>query len=198
MGLDLEYAEGQTPLDEYEKEGLIIRSITTRGELDELEQLGVEQAIEFYLNKRFAIQRVLNQDFIKGLHYRMFREIWEWAGNFRVTNKNIGVDKYEISIEIKNLIDDALFWVEGNIFGEDEIAVRVSHRLVKIHPFANGNGRHSRLIADIIISNCFGGTLFTWGSKNLVRQGEARSAYLGALKAADDNDYKPLIDFSRM
>lgn len=198
MGLDLDHSEGQTPLDEDEKEGLLIRSVTTRGELDELEQQGVEQAVEFFLYKKLKIEKVLSQDFIKELHLRMFRDIWKWAGEYRTTNKNIGVDKYEIAIEIKKLLDDALYWVEKSVFSEDEIAIRLSHRLVKIHPFANGNGRHSRLYADIIISNCFSKPLFTWGSKNLTRQGEARSTYLRALRAADENDYSLLIEFARM
>ncbi len=198
MGLDLEYSDGQTPLDEDEKEGLLVRSVTTRGELDELEQLGVEQAVEFFLNKKISLEKLLSQDFIKELHYRMFREIWRWAGDYRTTNKNIGADKFEIPIELKNLLDDATFWINENVSSEDEIAIRVSHRLVKIHPFANGNGRHSRLYADIMISNGFGKPVFSWGSKNLIKQGEARSIYLKALKAADENDYTALIAFSRM
>jgi Fic-DOC domain mobile mystery protein B len=198
MGLDLNNIEGQTPLDEDEKEGLLIPTITTRGELDEFEQLGVEKANEWLLIKRFSINKILKEDFVKDLHKRMFNDIWRWAGEFRSTNKNIGVDKFMIGIELKNLFEDCIYWIENKTFSEDEIAVRLSHRMVLIHPFANGNGRHSRLMADILISKGFGNSYFTWGSVNLTREGEARTKYLEALRAADQNDYKPLIEFARL
>lgn len=198
MGLDLDYSEGQTPLDEDEKEELLIPTITTRGELDEFEQLGVEKANAWLLNRNFEVDKILTEEFVKDLHKRMFGDIWGWAGNFRKTNKNIGVDKFSIGIELKKLLDDCKFWVKNKVFSEDEIAVRLSHRLVQIHPFANGNGRHSRLIADILITKGFGKPYFTWGSVNLTKQGEARMKYLEALKKADQNNYTPLIDFARL
>lgn len=198
MGLDLYYSEGQTPLDEDEKDGLLIKTITTRGELDEFEQLGVERANEWLLNRRLDVSKILTENFVKELHKRMFNDIWEWAGEYRKTNKNIGVDKFIIGIELKKLLDDCLFWIEKNTFSEDEIAIRLSHRMVLIHPFANGNGRHSRLIADVLINKHFTKPYFTWGSRNLVKQGEARTKYLEALRAADNNDYKLLLEFARL
>ncbi len=198
MGLDLDYAEGQTPLDEDEKEGLLIPSITTRSELDEFEQLDVEKAIEWLLAVKLNISKILSEDFVKGLHTRMFGEIWKWAGEFRKTNKNIGVDKFMIGMELKNLLDDCNYWIENKVFSEDEIAVRLSHRMVHIHPFANGNGRHSRLMADVLVTKGFGKPYFTWGSVSLTKQSEARTKYLAALRDADKNDYKSLIEFSRL
>ena len=198
MGLDLGYTDGQTPLDEDEKEGLLIPTITTRGELDEFEQLGVEKANEWLLGKSLSINKILTGDFVKDLHKRMFADIWQWAGEFRKSDKNIGVDKFVIGIELKNLLDDCNYWIENKVFEEDEIAVRLSHRMVFIHPFANGNGRHSRLMADILISKAFNKPYFTWGSMSLTKKGEARTKYLESLKAADQNNYKPLIDFARL
>jgi len=198
MGLDLDYAEGQTPLDEDEKEGLLIPSITTRSELDEFEQLDVEKAIEWLLAVKLNISKILSEDFVKGLHKRMFGDIWKWAGEFRKTNKNIGVDKFIIGMELKNLLDDCNYWIENKVFSEDEIAVRLSHRMVHIHPFANGNGRHSRLMADVLVTKGFGKPYFTWGSVSLTKQSEARTKYLAALRDADKNDYKSLIEFSRL
>ena len=198
MGLDLDYAEGQTPLDEDEKEGLLIPSITTRVELDEFEQLDVEKAIEWLLAVKLNISKILSEDFVKGLHKRMFGDIWKWAGEFRKTNKNIGVDKFIIGMELKNLLDDCNYWIENKVFSEDEIAVRLSHRMVHIHPFANGNGRHSRLMADVLVTKGFGKPYFTWGSVSLTKQSEARIKYLRALRDADKNDYKSLIEFSRL
>lgn len=196
MGLDLDYTEGQTPLDDDEKEGLLIPSITTRGELDEFEQLDVERAIEWLLSRKLNISKILTEKFVKDLHKRMFGEIWKWAGEFRKTNKNIGVDKFMIGTELKNLLDDCNYWIEKKNFSEDEIAVRLSHRMVSIHPFANGNGRHSRLMADVLVTKGFEKPYFTWGSVSLTKQSEARTKYLAALRDADRNDYKSLIDFS--
>ena len=198
MGLDLEYTIGQTPLDEDEKEGLLIPTITTRGELDEFEQLGVEKANEWLLERKLGVNKILTVEFVKDLHKIMFGDIWKWAGKFRKTNKNIGVDKFMIREELKNLLDDCTYWIENKVFSEDEIAVRLSHRMVIIHPFANGNGRHSRLIADVLVTKGFSKPYFTWGSVSLTKQSEARTKYLSALKDADKNDYKLLIKFSRL
>jgi len=196
MGLDLDYTNGQTPLDEDEKDGLLIPTITNRGELDEFEQLGVEKANEWLLSRKFSVNKILTENFVKDLHKRMFKDIWKWAGEFRKSNKNIGVDKFIIGMELKNLLDDCNYWIENKVFSEDEIAVRLSHRMVLIHPFANGNGRHSRLMADILIAKGFAKPYFTWGSVNLTKEGEARKKYLEALRTADQNDYKSLIEFA--
>jgi len=198
MGLDLEYTNRQTPIDEDEKEGLLIPTITTRGELDEFEQLGVEKANEWLLARKLSVNKILTVEFVKDLHKRMFGDIWKWAGEFRKTNKNIGVDKFTIRAELKNLLDDCTYWIENKVFSQDEISVRLSHRMVLIHPFANGNGRHSRLIADVLVSKGFSKPYFTWGSVSLTEQSEARTKYLSALKDADINDYKLLIKFSRL
>ncbi|HQT92062.1 MAG TPA: mobile mystery protein B, partial [Candidatus Kryptobacter bacterium] len=168
MGLDLDFSEGQTPLDEDERDGLLIRTITTSGELNEFEQLGVEKAVEWSRRRQFNLEQILSEQFVKDLHRVMFGDIWKWAGEFRRTNKNIGIDKNVIRVELRKLLDDSSYWASNNVFDPDEIAVRFSHRIVSIHPFANGNGRHSRLIADILISHGFGRPPFTWGSVGLI------------------------------
>jgi Fic-DOC domain mobile mystery protein B len=197
MGLDFNYIEGQTPLDEEEREELLISMITTRGELDEFEQLNVEKAVEWTLKRKFSIDYILTEGFTKELHRKMFGDVWRWAGRFRTSNKNIGVDKSQISVSLKNLFDDCRYWIKNKTYSSDEIAVRFSHRMVSIHPFANGNGRHSRLIADILISKGLSGELFTWGRLNLVRRGEARNRYLEALHEADKNDFRLLLEFAK-
>jgi Fic-DOC domain mobile mystery protein B len=196
MGLEIEYIEGQTPLDEDEKEGLLIKSITTRGELDEFEQLNIEKAIQWTLGKKWKPGYILSENFVKELHKRMFSEVWSWAGEFRKTNKNIGVDKYQIGVSLKQLLDDCLYWLKSKTYSDEEFAIRFKHRIVKIHCFPNGNGRHSRLIADIIISQIFGKPIFTWNNTNLNKKGEARSNYLTAIRSADNGDIKPLINFA--
>ena len=195
MGLDLNYTIGQTPIDEDEKDGLLVKTISTIGELNEFEQLNIEKAVEWTLRRKPELDKILTEDFVKELHRRMFSEVWKWAGIFRLTNKNIGVDKFEIGIKLRDLLEDCKYWIEHKIYVEEEIAIRFSHRVVNIHPFANGNGRHSRLISDILVSHGLGKPHFTWGKKNLINKGEARSKYLRALKDADNGDYKLLIEF---
>ena len=199
MGLALVYEDGQTPLDEDEKEGLLIPSLSTRAELDEMEQRNIEEAMRWIMERQrsFKAAEILSEGFITKLHARMFGNVWKWAGAFRKTNKNLGVDKYMISTELRILLDDCRFWIEKQTFTDDEIAVRFKHRLVSIHCFANGNGRHSRLIADVIIEKIFGRELFTWGSRHLVKQGEDRKAYLSSLHQADKGDYAALVQFAR-
>ena len=197
MGLALDYIWGQTPLDEDEVDGIVPSSITTKGELNEFEQQNIEEAIQWVLLRSFKQQQVFTEAFVKDLHKRMYGDVWKWAGQFRKTNKNIGVDKWSIGSELKCLLDDAVYWVENNVYAPDEIAIRFKHRIVSIHCFPNGNGRHSRLMADIIIEKIFKLPVFTWGAGSLVQNGDARSNYLKAVKAADAGNFELLMAFAR-
>jgi len=197
MGLELEYIEGQTPLNEEEKEGLLIQTIATRAELDEFEQQNIEQAVFWSLGRNFKMDSMFTETFVRALHQRMYGEIWAWAGDFRKSNKNIGVDKWQIQTELRSLLNDTLYWHAQNTFSPEEMTLRFKHRLVSIHCFTNGNGRHSRLMADIIIDKIYKQPVFTWGAANLVKQGDIRTSYLKALKAADRGDMEPLIIFAR-
>jgi len=197
MGLELKYEEGQTLLEEEEKEGILVPTIATRGELDEFEQYNIEQAIFWSMGRRFRSDLVFTEKFVQTVHQQMYGLVWGWAGEFRKTNKNIGVDKWQIATELKYLLDDGAFWHTHTTYVPDELALRFKHRLVSIHCFPNGNGRHSRLMADIIISNLYQQPVFSWGAAGLTRKGEARSAYLAALKAADAGNIQPLLQFAR-
>jgi Fic-DOC domain mobile mystery protein B len=197
MGLDLEYIDGQTPLDEEEKEGLLIPTIATRGELDEFEQQNIEQAVLWTLAHSFKPDTIFTEDFVRMVHKRMYADVWVWAGEFRKTNKNIGIDKRQIPTELRYLLDDVRYWHQNNTYPPDEIALRFKHRIVSIHCFANGNGRHSRLMADIIIEKIYKLPVFTWGSANLASGGDARATYLRAVQAADNGDYSQLLAFAR-
>ncbi len=191
MGLNLTYSDVQSPLDEGEKEGLLIVSITTRGELDELEQLNIEKAVEWTLSKKLNKDKILTEDFIKALHKKMFGDVWKWAGEFRKSEKNIGV-------ELRVLLDDTKFWIENSTYTPDEIAIRFKHRIVNIHCFPNGNGRHSRIMADLIIESVFGKEVFGWNNSNLVNPNRARKEYIESIRKADDGNITPLLDFARM
>lgn len=197
MGLDEGYNDGQTPLDEEEKEELLIPTIATRGELNEFEQQNIEQAVQWTLGRSFKPDILFTEDFVRIVHKRMYAEVWAWAGEFRKTNKNIGVDKWQIPTELRYLLGDVRYWHENNTYPPDEIALRFKHRIVSIHCFANGNGRHSRLMADIIIEKIYNLPVFTWGTANLSNESNTRAAYLKAVKAADQGDYSLLLDFAR-
>ena len=197
MGLTLDYDDGKTPLEEDEKVGLLIKTVSTRNELDEFEQQNIEKAMLWTLKRKFKIHTLLEEQFIKQLHKKMYGEVWTWAGEFRKTNKNIGVDKFEIAIELKKLQDDMRYWIENKSFSADETALRFKHRLVSIHCFANGNGRHSRLMADVIVDHIYKQPVFSWGAASLSHQNDTRKIYLHALKAADAGDYELLTRFAR-
>ena len=197
MGLNIEYIDGQTPLDAEEREGLRIPSITTREELDEFEQLNIEKAIQWTFGKKIKAEQLFSEKFIRDLHKRMYGEVWKWAGNFRTSEKNIGIKSYMVAIELKQLLDDGLYWYKNHTYSPEEIAIRFKHRLVSIHCFANGNGRHSRLMADLIMEKLYNDKFFSWGSTNLVKATESRTAYITAVKKADQHDIQPLIAFAK-
>jgi Fic-DOC domain mobile mystery protein B len=197
MGIEEAYKDGQTPLDEDEKEGLLIPTIATRGELDEFEQQNIEQAIQWTLGRSFRPETVFTEAFVRMIHARMFGNVWAWAGEFRKTNKNIGIDKWQIPTELRCLLDDVRYWHENKTYPSDEMTLRFKHRMVSIHCFANGNGRHSRLLADIIIEKIYKQPIFTWGAANASTDSDVRTAYLGAVQAADKGDYNLLLAFAR-
>ena len=193
--MKFDYPEGATPLDPNEIDGLLLTHITTRSELDRWEQDNINEALA-WLEQRKS-KDILNESFMKQLHKRMFKNVWKWAGNLRKTEKNLGVPWYQISIELKKLCDDVEYWINNKTFSEDEIAARFHHRLVSIHLFPNGNGRHARLIADILLENFLGKPQFTWGSVNLTNAGVDREGCRESQIAADKGDYKLLMDFVR-
>ena len=193
----MDYIDDQTALDEDETEGLLVRTITTRGELDLFEQLNIEKAVAWSIHRNFTMSSLFTDNFIKSLHMRMFGDVWDWAGTFRRSNKNIGVDWINIGGELKLLLDDMSYWIDNKVFVPDELAIRFKHRLVKIHCFPNGNGRHSRMMADIIISSVFGKEVFSWKLSNMVKPDKIRREYIDAIKEADAGNIAPLLQFAR-
>lgn len=185
--------EANTPLTAEEREQLIPSYIALRRELNEVEQINIADASKWLASRK---RDVLDQAFLNQLHKRMFGQVWRWAGQYRTTARNIGVDAYRIPMDMGQLIGDARYWVENETYPPDEIAVRFSHRLVAIHPFPNGNGRLSRLVGDRLAIQ-LGQPRFTWGSTSLIDPGETRAHYVAALRAADAHDIEPLLAFAR-
>lgn len=185
--------DAATPLTSEEREGLIPSYITLRRELNEAEQANILEAEAW----AFARKRdVLDERFLKGLHKRMFGRVWRWAGEFRLTERNIGVAPHRIPVALRQLLDDCRYWVEHATYPPDEIVARFHHRLVWIHPFPNGIGRHARMATDLLLTR-LGQSRFTWGRVNLIDAGETRQAYVAALRAADGHDIQPLLEFVR-
>jgi Fic-DOC domain mobile mystery protein B len=190
-----EYPPGATLLTPAEEEGLIPSHITTRAELNALEQANIVEA-ETWILKRRKRKTVLDTVFLKKLHQQMFDQVWEWAGTYRKADRNIGVHWPKVSFEVEKLCDDAKFWKQNGVFTPDEIAIRFHHKLVWIHCYPNGNGRHARLATDLLALE-LSTERFSWGASNLDSAGEARGRYISALKQADENDIRELLAFAR-
>lgn len=190
-----ELPAGATPLDPDEAEGLIPDHISTRGELNAWEQVNIGKGAE-WLRRRGRGEPVLTQSVLREIHRRMFSDTWTWAGRFRQTLKNIGVPPEMIVEQVHNLLGDTRYWIDHSSFSADEIACRFHHRLVSIHPFSNGNGRHARLMTDALLRE-LRAEAFTWGSGSIDDQGDVRNRYLRALRSADLGDYAPLLLFVR-
>ena len=186
--------EDATPLSPEDKRGLIPSYISTRAELNREEQRNILKAVVWARGRSPDILSVAD---IQNLHKRMFNKVWDWAGEFsQVHDRAIGVQPYMIGPDLRQLTDDVRYWIEHQSYLADEIAVRFHYRLVQIHPFPNGNGRCSRLAADILIQN-LGGEKFSWGRGDLRSANDVRRAYITALRQADQHDFTSLIQFAR-
>jgi Fic-DOC domain mobile mystery protein B len=188
--------EGNTPLSREELADLV-PNLATKEELNEWERENILQAREWAGADRTGPLGTATDEYIRKLHRKMFDQTWKWAGEYRRSEKNLGVPFHEIRERLVALFGDVRFWIEHSTYSPDEIAVRYHHRLVLIHPFPNGNGRHARLIADLLATK-MGRAAFTWGATDLVKPGEARDRYLAAIRAADNGDIRPLFIFSRI
>ncbi len=185
--------DAATPLTADEKQGLIPSYITLSRELNDAEQRGIIAAEQW----AFARWRnALDEIFLRQLHRQMFKEMWRWAGDYRATHRNLGVEPWRIRTELQQLLDDVRYWHQHRTYPADEIAARFHHRLVSIRPFPNGNGRHARLAADLLAVK-LGRPRFSWGRDSLTTAGGARRRYVAALRAAEGNAIDPLLTFMR-
>ena len=190
----VDYPDGATPLDPDELDGLKFKHVSTRGELDQLEQAGITEGLK-WLDKQ-KNPDVLSEAFVLELHKRLFGSVWKWAGTFRRTEKNIGVDPIQVAIQLRQLLDDARYWVEHDTYSPKELAARFHHKLVFIHPFPNGNGRHARIMADAVLTKLLNEPAIDWaGGYRLEAMNERRDQYIAALRAADGHDISALLEF---
>ncbi len=194
MALKPEYAPGATPLSTEEMQGLIPSFVTTQGALNEFEQANILHGMAWATKSR---RDILTEKFIQDLHKQMFGETWKWAGKYRTSDKNIGCPYWDVPMKVVELLRNTHAMLISLSIPADEIAIRFHHKLVSIHPFPNGNGRHSRLMADLLIKR-LGGCFFSWGGNvDLVSPSITRSQYLSALRRADNNDISSLLVFAR-
>ena len=188
--------DGNTPLSADERAGLL-PCLATREELNQWERTNILEAYAWaFAPANLARQDPVAENYVRGLHRRMFDQTWTWAGRYRSTEKNIGIPHFQIRDSLAGLLGDVRYWLEQRTYPPDEIAIRLHHRLVSIHPFANGNGRHARLMADVLAQR-LGRPGFSWGSSAIARAGDYRRAYIEALRAADRNDIQLLLHFAR-
>jgi Fic-DOC domain mobile mystery protein B len=188
----LEYPPGATPLDPDEIQGLIPSHVTLQSQLNDYEQENISRAREWAYWRRRGDP--LDGEFIRNVHRRMFDSTWRWAGDFRRSDKNIGCQWVQVPTQLYQLSGDVRTQIDFKSYPGAEIAARYHHRLVSIRPFPNGNGRHARFMADLLLKDLTGKT-FTWGQGSLGGPGEARKTYIKALQAADGGDYRPLLLF---
>ncbi len=187
------YPEGATPIDPDEAPALIPGHITTQSELNEWESQNIQKAVTWSLSRKRT--GVLTAEFVNTLHRRMFDQTWEWAGAYSRSDKNMGVPWEQVVVEVHKLLRDADFWLAESVYSVQESAIRLHHRMVVIHPFVNGNGRHARLLADVLLYNRDLPRI-KWGGSELDTPGEARSNYLQALRAADQGGYAQLLSYA--
>jgi len=185
---------GQTPIDEDEKQALIL-SINTLKELNDFEHENIIDARKWVLNSRVLSRyNIFEVEFLLKLHQKMFDKVWKLAGKLRTSGKNIGCDPYQIRTELKNLCDDANYWLEHKTYPIEQLALVFHHRLVKIHLFANGNGRHARLVSDCIIKKFAPEQKINWQGNNFKSAEELRRNYILALRKADGGNYTELFN----
>ncbi|TNE59706.1 MAG: mobile mystery protein B [Alphaproteobacteria bacterium] len=186
--------EGAIPLDPNELDGLRHTHVTTRDELNQLEQANIGSGLDWLGRTRES--EILTEAFMRKLHEKLFGDVWRWAGSYRTTLKNIGVDPSQIGERTRLLLDDAKYWSEHGTYSPLEAAARFHHQLVEIHCFPNGNGRHARIAADLYLKKYFSHPPIDWlGGEDLTTAGPRRKAYIAALRAADDLNYEPLLRF---
>jgi Fic-DOC domain mobile mystery protein B len=194
MSNGLDDPDGVTPLDLDEKEGLRFTHITSRGELDQLEQANIVEGLQWL--KKQKNTDVLSEEFVRNIHKRLFGQVWKWAGSFRQTEKSIGVDPIQIAIQLRQLLDDTRYGIEHETYPAMELAARFHHKLVLIHLFPNGNGCHARIMVDAILTKLMDEPAIDWaGGYKLENMNERRDQYIEALRAADKHDFSKLLEF---
>ena len=188
--------DGHTEIPDEVRDDLIATYIATLGELHEAEEANIAAGT---FRRSPSVAELLDDRYLRDLHRAMFDEVWRWAGRYRQHDVNIGsIDWHQVPALVRQLVDDARFWVEADTFEPDELAVRFHHRLVQIHPFVNGNGRHGRFATEFLVEG-LGRPRFTWGAGLRLDRAQLRARYRMALERMDGDrdDIGELLKFTR-
>lgn len=197
MEIERPEGDGSTPVDERQVHGLRARAITTQAELDAAEQANILQALEWARRARsLAFPRLLSAPVIRNVHKRMFDQVYAWAGMQRTQELNIGCEPRLIAERLYNLCEDVKAWTVHEHWPPEETAVRFHHALVLIHVFPNGNGRHARLMADLLLARRYRMSPLGWGGRAFQRAGALHDEYIAAMRRADNGDFAPIVDFA--
>jgi Fic-DOC domain mobile mystery protein B len=188
---------GASPISDEQAEGLKQTWVSTQEDLNAVEEKNFSRGRDWLFKSKREANDISRIEFLCTLHKKMLGEVYSWAGEIRRNQTNIGIESHQIRTSVENLRRDLLSWIDNQSHTEEEIAIKYHFRLVQIHPFLNGNGRLSRFLADFLNEKYFENEPFSWGRKNLILKGEARSSYLRALKDADQENLMPLIEFAR-
>lgn len=198
MSALIDNPEGATPLSPDDMLGLKFKHVETREQLNELEAANILQGqIWARKLKVRTLESIFDRDFIAELHRALFGDVWDWAGDFRLRELNIGVDPLNIPVELHNFLEDAKCWIEFNHYDHLELSARIQHRLVKIHPFVNGNGRHSRIFTDIVRVFLLKEKPMKWAEAKLENMTTERAAYISGLRKADGGDFTEFVEYLR-
>jgi len=188
--------DGATPLSPDDLVGLKLPHIQTRAQLNEVEAANILQGQMWVSGlKSLTLDVIFSRDFIIALHHNLLGDVWAWAGTFRVRELNIGVDPKNIAVDLHNFLEDAKCWVEFNHFSDLELSARIQHKLVQIHPFPNGNGRHSRIFTDIVRICLLKKNPLRWANVKLEDISQERTAYITGLRKADGGDISELVQY---
>lgn len=198
MTVLIDNPEGATPLSPDDILGLKHKHVETREQLNELEAANILQG-QIWASKLKVrtLESIFVRDFIAELHRALFGDVWDWAGDFRLRELNIGVDPLNIPVELHNFLEDAKCWIEFNHYDHLELSARIQHRLVKIHPFVNGNGRHSRIFTDIVRVFLLKEKPMKWAEAKLENMTTERAAYISGLRKADGGDFTEFVEYLR-
>lgn len=196
MSIELIYIEGQNQLNEEELSGLKIEGLKSYSDIHDAEEAGIKKTVAWVEKNYFKPEKIFTEAFIKEIHKRMFADVWNWAGKYRLANKNLGVDKIKISSELKQLMSNTKFWIEDESYDMDEIAVRFAHRLMQIQAFPDGNARHAKIMANVILEHLLNSEIFSWG-ESIPDPEKNRAEFLEALRKADKGKMDDLLKFAR-
>lgn len=152
---------GETLLTEEERDALtaeareILDEPIRKDDLYDLEQLIQDEVaddlVAEIVDGALTISELLTDHFVRELHRRLYGPVWEWGGRQRSRESNIGIAPQRIAVELRHSLDDLRYqWEHATGVTPRYLGIAAHAALVHIHPFVDGNGRLTRLLADLL------------------------------------------------